>query len=259
MSLTDEAISRIKAMIIEGTLQPGTRLPKEDDLARELGLSRNSLREAVRALTAMNILIVKQGDGTYVSSLEPHLLMETLSFASDISQGETALQLLQTRRLLEPQATALAARLVTAEDLARLRAVLEESEQTADAGEFVRLDTEFHRQIVAVIGNPVLSVLLQVLSSHTQRVRILRGNRVGRAIEMVHAEHRAILDALEARDAELAAAAATLHVAAVERWLAQNIDDPAIRRGPGPEPELALDLRGLPGKPAGGVPDPAHL
>jgi GntR family transcriptional regulator, transcriptional repressor for pyruvate dehydrogenase complex len=236
MSLTDEAIGRIKAMIVEGTLQPGTRLPKEDDLARELGLSRNSLREAVRALTAMNILIVKQGDGTYVSSLEPHLLMETLSFASDISHGETALQLLQTRRLLEPHATALAARLVTAEDLGRLRGVLDESERTGDVGEFIRLDMEFHRQIVDVIGNPVLSVLLQVLSTHTQRVRILRGNRVGRAIESVHAEHRAILAALESGDADVAAAAATLHVAAVERWLAQNLADPAIGSDPAPEP-----------------------
>lgn len=135
--------------------------------------------------------------------------------------------------------------------------MLEESEQTADAGEFVRLDTEFHRQIVGVIGNPVLSVLLQVLSSHTQRVRILRGNRVGRAIETVHAEHRAILDALEARDAELAAAAATLHVAAVERWLRLNIDDPAIRRGPGPESDLELDLRGLHGAAVREAPDPA--
>ncbi|HEV2633608.1 MAG TPA: FCD domain-containing protein [Actinocrinis sp.] len=237
MSLTEEAISRIKAMIVEGTLQPGVRLPKEDDLARELGLSRNSLREAVRALTAMNILVVKQGDGTYVSSLEPHLLMETLSFASDISQGETALQLLQTRRLLEPSATALAARLVTAGDLARLRAILDESERTEAIGEFIRLDMEFHRQIVDVIGNPVLSVLLQVLSTHTQRVRILRGNRVGRAIESVHAEHRTILAALEAGDPDLAAAAATLHVAAVERWLAQNLGDPAIGRGPEPDPE----------------------
>lgn len=239
MSLTEEAISRIKAMIVEGTLQPGTRLPKEDDLARELGLSRNSLREAVRALTAMNILIVKQGDGTYVSSLEPHLLMETLSFASDISQGETALQLLQTRRLLEPPATALAARLVTPDDLARLRTVLDESELTEDIGEFIRLDMEFHRQIVDVIGNPVLSVLLQVLSTHTQRVRILRGNRVGRAIESVHAEHRAILSALETGDADVAAAAATLHVAAVERWLTQNLGDPAILRGPAADPAPA--------------------
>ena len=228
MSLTDEAIAQIKAMIVAGRFKPGTRLPKEEDLARELGLSRNSLREAVRALTAMKILIVKQGDGTYVSSLEPQLLMETLSFASDVSQGQTALQLLQVRRLLEPQATALAANRITDKTVARLRGILERSELTEDIEEFIRLDMQFHSRIVALAGNPVLSVLLEVMSTHTQRVRILRGNRVGRAIETVHAEHRAILDALAARDAALAGAAATMHVAAVEQWLARNLADPDV-------------------------------
>lgn len=228
MSVTDEAIAQIKAMILDGRLQPGTKLPREDDLAAELGLSRSSLREAVRALTAMKILVVRQGDGSYVSSLEPGMLMETLAFASDVSQGMTALQLLQTRRLLEPQVTALAARLITDEQVDQLREVLERSERAPGAEEFVELDAEFHRLIVALVDNPVLSVLTQVLSTPTQRVRILRGNRVGRAIETVYAEHRAILNALAARDAELAAAAATVHVAAVEQWLRDSLRDAAL-------------------------------
>ena len=71
MSVTQEAINKIKAMIINGDLRPGARLPKEADLAEQLGLSRNSLREAVRALTLIRILETRQGDGTYVTSLEP--------------------------------------------------------------------------------------------------------------------------------------------------------------------------------------------
>lgn len=73
----------------------------------------------------MRILITRQGDGTYVSSLEPHLLLESLSFAADVSQGRTALQLVQVRRLLEPQATGLAASLLTQEDLQELREILD--------------------------------------------------------------------------------------------------------------------------------------
>ena len=230
MSVTDEAIARIKAMIIDGRLPPGTRLPKEEVLAAELGLSRSSLREAVRALAAMRILVVRQGDGSYVSSLEPGMLMETLAFVSDVSQGTTALQLLQTRRLLEPQVTALAARVITDGQVEQLRGILELSERAATTEEFVELDAEFHRQIIALVGNPVLSVLTQVLSTPTQRVRILRGNRVGRAIETVYAEHRAILDALAARDTELAAAAATVHVAAVELWLRASLDETELER-----------------------------
>ena len=69
MRVTDEAIEKIKEMVVSGELEPGQRLPKEDALASRLGLSRNSLREAVRALTFVRILDVRQGDGTYVTSL----------------------------------------------------------------------------------------------------------------------------------------------------------------------------------------------
>jgi DNA-binding FadR family transcriptional regulator len=210
-------------MIIAGECPPGSRLPKEDDLAQRLGLSRNSLREAVRALTAMQILITKQGDGTYVSSLEPHLLLENLSFVADVSQGETALQLLQVRRFLEQQATALAASRVSDEDVERLDAILARSRDAADVEEFIRYDMEFHRAIAALTGNPVLTMLLEILSTQTQRVRILRGTQVGRAIEHVHREHETILAALASRDAALAGSAAAVHVAAVERWLAASL------------------------------------
>ncbi|MEZ0070164.1 GntR family transcriptional repressor for pyruvate dehydrogenase complex [Streptacidiphilus sp. MAP12-20] len=219
MAVTDDAIDKIKEMIVSGELQPGMRLPKEDVLAQQLGLSRSSLREAIRALTAMRILIARQGDGTYVSSLEPHLLLETLSFASDVSEGATARQLLQVRRLLEPQAVALAAGQAEAADLDGLREILDRSRHTTDAEEFIRHDMDFHRRLIDIVDNPVLSMLLEILSTQTQRVRILRGTQVGPAIRQVHREHEMILTALLARDAALAASAAAMHIAAVEQWL----------------------------------------
>ncbi|WP_030326165.1 FadR/GntR family transcriptional regulator [Streptomyces sp. NRRL B-3229] len=225
MALTDEAIDKIKAMIVDGELAPGSRLPKEELLAAQLGLSRNSLREAVRALTAMRILITRQGDGTYVSSLEPHLLLESLSFAADVSQGRAALQLLQVRRLLEPQATGLAATLLKPEDLKELRTILERSRTVATVEEFVAHDTAFHLKIVEAVGNPVLSMLLQVVSTRTQRVRIVRGSQASDALNNAHDDHEQILSALQSRDALLAAAAATVHITAVERWLAASLTD----------------------------------
>ena len=71
MPVTDVAIDKIKDMIITGELAPGDRLPKEAELAQHLGLSRSSLREAVKALCLIRVLDVRQGDGTYVTSLEP--------------------------------------------------------------------------------------------------------------------------------------------------------------------------------------------
>ncbi|GGT84782.1 FadR/GntR family transcriptional regulator [Streptomyces lateritius] len=229
MALTDEAIDKIKAMILDGELTPGSRLPKEEILAGQLGLSRNSLREAVRALTAMRILITRQGDGTYVSSLEPHLLLESLSFAADVSQGRTALQLLQVRRLLEPQATGLAAALLMPEDLQELRDILDRSRAATTVEEFVAHDIAFHLRIVEAVGNPVLSMLLRVLSTRTQRVRIVRGSRTRHALDNAHQDHEQILGALQSRDALLAVSAATVHITAVEQWLAASLSDDPLR------------------------------
>jgi GntR family transcriptional regulator, transcriptional repressor for pyruvate dehydrogenase complex len=225
VALTDEAMDKIKAMIVAGELAPGSRLPREDVLAGQLGLSRNSLREAVRALTAMRILVTRQGDGTYVSSLEPHLLLETLSFAADVSQGRTALQLLQVRRFLESQATGLAAAVLQPQDLQELRDILDRCRSAATVEEFVAHDIAFHLRIVEAVANPVLSMLLQVLSTRTQRVRIVRGSRTRDALASAHQDHEEILRALQERDALLAASAATVHITAVEQWLATSLND----------------------------------
>ena len=79
MSVTTNAIDSIRAMIRSGELRPGERLPPENELAERLGVSRGSLREAVRALSQINVLDVRRGDGTYVTSLEPHLLLEAIT------------------------------------------------------------------------------------------------------------------------------------------------------------------------------------
>src|SRR5678815_3275118 len=125
MALTDEAIERIKEMIVKGELRPGDRLPKEVDLAERLGLSRNSLREAVRALSLIRILDVRQGDGTYVTSLDPQLLLEAMSFVVDFHRDDTVLEFLAVRRILEPAATAMAATRIGEAELDRLTAQLD--------------------------------------------------------------------------------------------------------------------------------------
>src|SRR5512139_310134 len=117
MAVTDEAIEKIKGMIVSGALRPGDRLPKESELAAGLGLSRNSLREAVRALSLIRILDVRQGDGTYVTSLAPRLLLEALSFVVDFHRDDTALEFLAVRRVLEPAATAAAASRISEQQL----------------------------------------------------------------------------------------------------------------------------------------------
>ena len=93
--VTDEAIDRIRELVASGEWQPGMRLPREADLAKQLGLSRNSLREAVRALSLARVLEVRQGDGTYVSSLEPGELLEPTLSATHLLRGRTVLELFE--------------------------------------------------------------------------------------------------------------------------------------------------------------------
>src|SRR6266576_4974282 len=124
-SVTDHAIDKIRERIVSGAWGAGDRLPKESELAAELGISRNSLREAVRALSQLRVLEVRQGDGTYVSSLEPGLLLESTSFISHLLLGETELELYEVRRILEAAAAALATGRIDPKEKLDLAQILE--------------------------------------------------------------------------------------------------------------------------------------
>jgi GntR family transcriptional regulator, transcriptional repressor for pyruvate dehydrogenase complex len=219
MALTDEAIDKIKGMITSGELGPGDRLPKEADLAERLGLSRNSLREAVKALSMIRVLDVRQGDGTYVTSLEPHLLLDALSFVVDFHRDDTVLQFLEVRRILEPAATALAAVRMSDGDVAKLQSVLDELGEEPTIEALVANDLEFHRQIAAGSDNTVLCSLVEGLSGPTTRARIWRGLTQEGAAMKTREQHQAIVDAIAARQPDLARSWATIHVAGVEEWL----------------------------------------
>jgi GntR family transcriptional regulator, transcriptional repressor for pyruvate dehydrogenase complex len=220
VALTDEAIEKIKSMIVSGALRPGDRLPKEPDLAADLGLSRSSLREAVRALAMVNILDVRRGDGTYVTSLAPPLLLEALTFIVDFHRDDSVLEFLQVRRILEPAATAMAAERIGEGESGTLHGLLDSLGPEPSVDQLVEADLEFHRRIAAYSGNSVLSSLLETLSGPTTRARVWRGLTQEGAVKRTVAEHRAILDALTAHDPEAARSWATVHIASVEHWLA---------------------------------------
>jgi len=220
MAVTGEGIEKIKAMITSGALKAGDRLPREADLAAELGLSRSSLREAVRALSLVNILDVRRGDGTYVTSLDPPVLLEALSFIADFHRDDTVLDFLRVRRILEPAATAMAAERITEADSEGLRKLLDSLGPDPDVDDLVANDLEFHRRISACSGNAVLCSLLETLSGPTTRTRVWRGLTQAGTKERTLAEHRAILEALAAHEPEVARSWATVHIAGVEQWLA---------------------------------------
>ncbi|MFI0928139.1 FadR/GntR family transcriptional regulator [Streptomyces sp. NPDC021012] len=219
MPVTDEAIDKIRAMIVSGELRPGSRLPREADLAERLGLSRNSLREAVKALSLMRVLDVRQGDGTYVTSLEPDLLLDALTFVADLQQDDTVVQFLEVRRILEPAAAAMAARAMPDEEISALGEVLDRLDHAPSLEALIDNDLEFHRRLAAGSGNAVLCSLLEGMSGPTARARLWRGRMEEGAVERTRQQHRAIHEAVAARQPEVAQAWATVHVAEVEQWL----------------------------------------
>jgi len=219
VAVTDEAIEKIKAMIVAGDLRPGDRLPREADLAERLGLSRSSLREAVKALSLIRVLDVRQGDGTYVTSLAPQLLLDALSFIVDFHRDDTVLEFFEVRRVLEPAATAIAAQRMTGDDIDALRKVLHDLRDDPTIDELVANDLEFHHRIAAGAGNGLLCSLIDSLSGPTTRARIWRGLTQAGAVDRTREQHTAILDAIVAREPELARSWATVHVAGVEDWL----------------------------------------
>jgi GntR family transcriptional regulator, transcriptional repressor for pyruvate dehydrogenase complex len=219
MAVTDEAILRIKDMILTGELAPGDRLPPEKELSERLGLSRNSLREAVKALEVIRVLDVRRGDGTYVTSLEPRLLLEAMSFVVDLHDDDSILELFAVRRILEPAAAALAAARAREPDVAALRLQIESVDATTSVEGLIKHDLEFHGSIADLAGNSYLATLIESLSSRTVRARVWRGLTQEHSITRTLSEHAAIVEAIAAGDSSLAHALSTVHISGVEQWL----------------------------------------
>jgi GntR family transcriptional repressor for pyruvate dehydrogenase complex len=221
---TETAIAWIRDLIASGELVPGSRLPPEHELAAQLGLSRNTAREAVRALVTARVLDVRRGDGTYVTSLTPDLLLEGVGAAVELMRDDGVLEVLEVRRYLEPAATALAASRIDAAGLQALRATIGRMREAGDDEEFVAQDANFHAGVAEASGNGTLASLLAGLSNRTMRVRVLRAmTGADDALRSTIDQHEAIYTALAAGDPNLAQALAMQHVVTTESWLRQLV------------------------------------
>src|SRR6185369_14693180 len=227
VGVIEGTIEKIKDLLVAGELGPGDRLPVEKDLARQLGVSRNTVREAVRALTSIRVLQTRQGDGTYVTSLRPELLLDGMGFVADLYRDDGALQFLHVRRLLEPEATALAATRLGESELAELGRLMLAAHEIAaepvvDFERLVENDTAFHALIAAHCGNPILAALIQNTFGRTARARVWRGAIETGVGERTVAEHQAIYRALVDRDGERARLRALIHIVGVEDALSRD-------------------------------------
>lgn len=216
--LWQQIAGRLLSLLQEKQLQPGDKLPPERELAAMMQVSRASLREGLRALSMMNVIEVRQGLGTFITSLEPELLVEQLSLVLALDTS-TITHLFQTRKIIEVGAIALAAEQITAEDIVAMKALLHKAENAVDdPALFLQTDVELHKKIIDIANNPILSRILESVSqlsfasrSRTNDLPGLRQQTVG--------DHQAIVAALEKRDPKAAQAAMLRHLNNIERKL----------------------------------------
>lgn len=171
--LVDRVVDQIQQMIIQGGLEPGTKLPSEREMAEQLGVSRTAMREAVHILVARGLLQSKRGVGTTVRQVTSGQVAEPLRLVLQ-AQGDSISvnHLHQVRSILEVAIAELAAQQATAEDTAALQQSLERMEWAQDDSvQFALCDTEFHRALAQATHNPLLILLLDSIRDLMQEVR----------------------------------------------------------------------------------------
>jgi GntR family transcriptional repressor for pyruvate dehydrogenase complex len=215
VTLADQLAQRLSSLVSKGELQPGDRLPTEAQLSATHGVSRSVVREAVHRLKSRALLVSRQGSGVFVAAPALH---QALEFDPAVLESVHAVvHVVEVRRVLEGEIAALAAERASRSQVAGLRRALADIDAASAAGrDGVLEDLAFHRLIGQATGNPQFGSLTAFLEQYLREaMRITRGNEARRQdfMDAVRQEHRAIVDAIAARDPRAARRAATTHLA----------------------------------------------
>ncbi|MCK6186401.1 FadR/GntR family transcriptional regulator [Pseudomonas sp. EYE_354] len=198
-SLVDQAVEQLRLRIAAGVWAVGERLPTEPELCAELGISRNTVREAMRVLAFSGLIEVRQGDGSYLRSMtDPLGAMRALSHCT-LEQAQ------ETRQILEVEAIGLAALRRTEQDLEHLREALQGSAALyhGDLEAYISADLVFHKRLVDAAHNPALSELYHYFSAIVA-AQLRQTLSISPRRQAVFDLHIALLDAVEQQDPERA-------------------------------------------------------
>ena len=231
LPLRDRIADVIEAQVVAGRFQPGDRLPPERRLAEMLGVSRTPVREAIRLLEQRGLVKMRVGSGTYIIGMTPATVAEAIERYCSLTDCSFE-DVTAVRDVLEPEIAALAASNATAEELASLQELVDRIEATFSAGDgegFASSDAEFHLALAMASHNSAMIAIasgLQRTVTNWMRIRF-----------KVHQEkrgaysHRAIFEAIVARNPVLARAAMITHLATRPRWSSSDEADEAQKGG----------------------------
>jgi GntR family transcriptional repressor for pyruvate dehydrogenase complex len=223
--ISEEIVEQIKGLISSGELKPGDRVPSERELAAMLGVSRPSVREAIMVLDAMGFLEARQGGGTFVRTLTETSIADPLAKLVEKKDPVILHSLVEVRMGLESWSAYLAAQRADDEEIAEMRrlyAVMEK--QAARGGWDPEVDAEFHYVITAASHNSLQMHVLDSIHSlfHTTiQVALMEFYRQEGHIQKLLIHHREIMEAIAAREPELARQKMMEHLAMVEEKMAQ--------------------------------------
>lgn len=215
-SIYQDIVLQIRAMIERGELTPGDKLPPERRLAEMFSVSRNTVREAIKALAQKDILESRQGAGTFVRVADADSFAE--AFAGSIVRSQPRLKdIFEVRKLVEPEIAALAARNASPSDITWMENVISEQEDAAQAGKMTsELDQLFHEILAEASGNSVMRIMIGALHDEfvESRISVLQSkDRQQRSLEA----HKAIVDAIKGGHIMQAEKAMREHLEEVER------------------------------------------
>lgn len=203
-----QVAAQLRELILSGSFGPGERLPVELDIGSLFGVSRSTVREALRTLSSQNLIVTSRGvrGGSYVVHPDPASISEWLEANLGLLSGTDSLSvhdILETRVLLEVPAVGLAAKRRDEHDLERLRSCLPTGREDLDLGHRFEGNLQFHVAILEACDNSLLQVVTQPTFT-ILRTRFLRDQAPERFWKEVPEEHAGIYEAIEARDSVLA-------------------------------------------------------
>ena len=213
--LFEDVARQVQQLIVDGVLKPGDLLPPERQLAELFGVSRNSVRDAIRVLELTGMVVARQGEGNVVADVSTEMLVAPIAMLL-LRKRKLVAELLDVRKMLEPAIAARAAVHASTDQIARLESILRRQHDKVLRGQTaIEEDSEFHYTIALAAKNTVVLKLLDVLMELLRETRA-RSLQVEGRRERSLAGHRRVLEAIKRRDAAAAERAVRQHLEEIE-------------------------------------------